>query len=516
MFYIIQTLLLWVSKLTKGPDQVQFVFCMFLCFPLGAVYRTVLHPRSVSPRVRLAVSLAWGFMIGWICIGSEMIGLIVLSTLYYGLTWSVNPKEVHKVVFAVSFFCLSAAHIARMFMNYGENKFDYHGRLMIITQKVTYVAFCLHDGSGRKKDELTKEQTEQSIVRVPSLLEYFGYMFHHSMLLAGPVCTFNDYMDFIEGRDIARATDQKTKKEPNPTNAVLTKLASSLLCGVLFSIASKIFPFHLNADPFFIANSSFLLRIVFAYISMFVIRLKFYFAWIIGNDMNKVEAPRTRVINACGLGFNGYDSNGRELWNRITNVNALEVEKATSFRQIVINWNIQSELWLRRTIYARVPYQKLLCTLTVSTIWHGFYPAYLLTVSTAGILMLVTRKVRRTYGHLFCSDSPVKNSLFVFLEWFVCQVVLTTYCFTPFVFLRVDLSLTFYRSTYFIGHLILIGGIIICLGGRSKPSHDAKGTDSAVTSQDSRESAKVDKHKDVSLPGLANNNALHRFNRKLQ
>ena len=30
--------------------------------------------------------------------------------------------------------------------------------------------------------------------------------------------------------------------------------------------------------------------------------------------------------NACGLGFNGYDSNGNELWNRITNVNALEVE----------------------------------------------------------------------------------------------------------------------------------------------------------------------------------------------
>ena len=44
--------------------------------------------------------------------------------------------------------------------------------------------------------------------RVPSTLQYFGYMFHHSMLLAGPTCTFNDYIDFIEGRDIARATEQ--------------------------------------------------------------------------------------------------------------------------------------------------------------------------------------------------------------------------------------------------------------------------------------------------------------------
>ena len=44
--------------------------------------------------------------------------------------------------------------------------------------------------------------------RVPSLLEYFGYLFHHSTMLVGPVCTFSDYMDFIEGRDIARATDK--------------------------------------------------------------------------------------------------------------------------------------------------------------------------------------------------------------------------------------------------------------------------------------------------------------------
>ena len=28
------------------------------------------------------------------------------------------------------------------------------------------------------------------------------------MLLAGPVCSFKDYMDFIEGRNIARAIEK--------------------------------------------------------------------------------------------------------------------------------------------------------------------------------------------------------------------------------------------------------------------------------------------------------------------
>ena len=57
--------------------------------------------------------------------------------------------------------------------------------------------------------------------RVPSLLEYFGYMFHHSILLAGPLCTFNDYMDFIEGRDIARATDQVRQRQYNVSEVML-------------------------------------------------------------------------------------------------------------------------------------------------------------------------------------------------------------------------------------------------------------------------------------------------------
>ena len=46
--------------------------------------------------------------------------------------------------------------------------------------------------------------------RVPTVLEYFAYLFHYSMLFAGPVCTFKEYMDFIEGKDIAVHKDSQT------------------------------------------------------------------------------------------------------------------------------------------------------------------------------------------------------------------------------------------------------------------------------------------------------------------
>ena len=37
---------------------------------------------------------------------------------------------------------------------------------------------------------------------MPALLEYFSYLFHYSTVLAGPVCTFKEFNDFIDGSDV--------------------------------------------------------------------------------------------------------------------------------------------------------------------------------------------------------------------------------------------------------------------------------------------------------------------------
>ncbi|CAH3150776.1 unnamed protein product [Pocillopora meandrina] len=502
MIFFIQDSLLFVAKALSTPvEQIQFVFCMLLCFPLGSVYRTTLHPKRVSANTRLAMTILWGLFLGWICLGSEMIILILVCALCYGFTVSVNPKKVHKVVIVVSLIWLSVGQIARMILYYGINRFDYSGRLMIMFQKVTYLAFSLHDGLGRREVELSKDQKEQRIQRIPSLLEYFGYMFHHSTLLAGPVCTFNDFMDFIEGRDIASATDQETKKEPSPTNAVVTKLASSLLCLVLFCILSKIFPFHLTADSSFIANSSFLWRMAFAFLAMFTTRFKYYFAWIIADAVN----------NACGLGFNGYDPSGRERWNKMTNVYPVDLEISTNFKDLLNNWNITTNLWLKRIVYQRVSHHRTYFTLAVSAIWHGFYPGYLLALLVSILLIVADRKRSHVALRLFrhrSQDIPLINSLLQFLQWMACNPLCASYCLAAFVLLRFDLSMNFYRSTYFIGHILLIATLIICPSGKPRPSHDARGANGSVTPSGSFKFEL--NHKDDSLPSLANNNALHR------
>ncbi|XP_020624953.1 lysophospholipid acyltransferase 2-like, partial [Orbicella faveolata] len=137
---------------------------------------------------------------------------------------------------------------------------------MLIVQKVIYIVFNIHDGIAREEGKLTDEQRREKLRKVPSLLEYFSYLFHYSTILAGPVCTFREFNDFIDGSDIR-------------PKVLITQESSLLMCTT-----------RENADyPI---------------------------------PRNAAEA----VNNMCGLGFNGYDENGKAKWNRVTNVNILKVE----------------------------------------------------------------------------------------------------------------------------------------------------------------------------------------------
>jgi lysophospholipid acyltransferase 1/2 len=53
---------------------------------------------------------------------------------------------------------------------------------------------------GRKKDDLTSEQKEQCVGRLPTLLEFLSYSFNFPGIMLGPLCFYNDYVAFIEGK----------------------------------------------------------------------------------------------------------------------------------------------------------------------------------------------------------------------------------------------------------------------------------------------------------------------------
>ncbi len=84
---------------------------------------------------------------------------------------------------------------------------------MIITQKVTTLAFSIHDGVSRDESELTKSQEYHAVRKLPSALEYFAYTLHFQGLMAGPLVFYRDYIEFIEGSHILKHSPSSNVSE---------------------------------------------------------------------------------------------------------------------------------------------------------------------------------------------------------------------------------------------------------------------------------------------------------------
>lgn len=76
---------------------------------------------------------------------------------------------------------------------------------MVITQRVTSLAYALQDSYSEKKGTTTTPSSESTCVKLaridktPSPLEYFAYMLAFQTLMCGPVVFYADYIKFIEG-----------------------------------------------------------------------------------------------------------------------------------------------------------------------------------------------------------------------------------------------------------------------------------------------------------------------------
>ncbi|MEQ2177542.1 hypothetical protein GOODEAATRI_004670 [Goodea atripinnis] len=120
---------------------------------------------------------------------------------------------------------------------------------------------------------------------MPSLLEYFSYNCNFMGILAGPTCSYNDYIAFIEGeprRHRELEADKQSKSrlrqdEPSPNVEVVRKVATSFFCLLVFLSVCKVFPVERNIDADFIANTPFYAQVVYLYLSMLTTRPKSWY-----------------------------------------------------------------------------------------------------------------------------------------------------------------------------------------------------------------------------------------------
>uniref|UniRef100_A0A8C0TM73 Membrane bound O-acyltransferase domain containing 1 n=1 Tax=Canis lupus familiaris TaxID=9615 RepID=A0A8C0TM73_CANLF len=409
-----------LSELLGLPlDQVNFVACQLFALFAAFWFRIYLSPGKTSPDVRHALVTIFGIYFVIFCFGWYSLHLFVLVLMCYGIMVTASVSSIHRP-------------------------------LMIVTQKITTLAFQVHDGLGRRAEDLSAEQQRLAVKVKPSFLEYLSYLLNFMSVIAGPCNNFKDYIAFIEGRHIhAKLLEVNWKQrgfhnlpEPSPTGAVIHKLCMTLVSLLLFLTLTKTFPVTCLVDDWFVHKANFLTRLCYLYIVMQASKPKYYFAWTLADAVN----------NAAGFGFSGVDKNGNFCWDLLSNLNIWKIETATSFKMYLENWNIQTATWLKRVCYERVPWYPTVLTFFLSALWHGVYPGYYFTFLTGILVTVAARTVRNNYRHCFLSSRALKV-VYDVVTWAVTQLAVS-YTVAPFVLLAVEPTISLYKSMYFYLHII--------------------------------------------------------------
>ncbi|XP_062064908.1 lysophospholipid acyltransferase 2 isoform X2 [Lepus europaeus] len=428
------TLLQPLSNAVQLPiDQVNFVVCQLFALLAAIWFRTYLHASRTSSSVRHGIATLLGLYLALFCFGWYALHFLVQSGVSYCIMIIIGVESMHNP-------------------------------MMIITQKITSLAYEIHDGMFRKDEELTPSQRGLAVRRMPSLLEYLSYNCNFMGILAGPLCSYKDYITFIEGRSYQMAQSGENGKEevqcertePSPNMAVVQKL---VVCGLslLFHLTvSKSLPVEYNTDEHFQATASWPAKVTYLYISLLAARPKYYFAWTLADAIN----------NAAGFGFRGYDRNGAARWDLISNLRIQQIEMSTSFKMFLDNWNIQTALWLKRVCYERASFSPTIQTFFLSAIWHGVYPGYYLTFLTGVLMTLAARAMRSTFRHHFL-EPPQLKLFYDAVTWTVTQVAVS-YTVVPFVLLSVKPSFSFYSSWYYCLHVACVLVLLLLPGKKTQ------------------------------------------------
>jgi len=323
-------------------------------------------------------------LVQWV-FGPDWAHAFVSSSVTYLLCLIVPRKYCAQVVFLWVMGYMTAAHLYRMWVSYLTGVFDFTGTQMVLTMKLTSFAYNLYDGTYDKKNvfgthsdkaaaKVYANRKKFAIEKLPNLLEYFGYIFCFTCILAGPAFEYTDYISAIDGsvyQDPSKK-DQKSSKTPSSLLPSFVKFSIGVLFLIGYVVGSGHFRMSTIYDPSFISSSSFLYRCAFLYLALAASRCKYYFVWMMAEGGS----------NLAGFGFEGYDKEGRVIgWEGVKNIDIIGFETASCIQHLSRAWNKRTQGWLERYTYLRCG-RSLLVTYFVSAFWHGLYPGFFIFFMT--------------------------------------------------------------------------------------------------------------------------------------
>jgi MBOAT, membrane-bound O-acyltransferase family len=337
---------------------------------------------------------------------------------------------------------------------------------MVLTMKLSSFAYNLYDGTAdykrvfpdtpytdKKSVKLYGDRQRFAITSLPNPIEFFGYVYCFTCILAGPAFEYNDYIRSINGSIFQRSQipSKVSNKEPSPVLQPLLSLFIGIFCLAVYLMLGSRYSLSKLYNEEFIASTNVFYRMLYTYLALIGERFKYYFIWKM--------AEGASVLG--GFGFEGFDEEGKAKgWEGVSNISIIEFETAPNVQTLTRVWNKRTQGWLERYTYLRYN-RNLVITYFVSALWHGLYPGYFIFFASLAIFTEIERLVRiklnpyivpeydgynmKTYprsvvGYLYwainvCMTTVSLNfiaQVFPLRFWGRCHVALMGYYYTPY------------------------------------------------------------------------------------
>lgn len=425
-------------------ETISYTLGMFMCYPLGLVMAQIPFgfPRHVF-------SFLLGAFLLQFTLGVQWIHHLISSLVAYGLMLVLPRKTLKFVLPVFAMIYMTLGHLHRQYINYLGWDLDFTGTQMVLTQKLYMIGYNLNDGellAKGKEDRAAKKCAPFALNKVPGLIEFLGYTFCFSNLLAGPATEYATYVKAIDG-SIFKTPDGKTKIPSNVWPTLKPFVTCLVNLGLFMTLSAK-FPLLDTADPQkntpyilteeFLKNS-FLFRLFHAWVGLFAVRQKYYFAW------KNAEGAQ----NIWYAGFDGYDENGNEKgWETANNTDILTFETAPDVSILSRSWNKKTSLWLSKYVYMRTG-GNLFAVYSLSAFWHGFYPGYYIFFLSVPIPSFCDRLAKKKVSPHFSSSAL---SLYGIVAMLATSITIN-YMILPFTMLASSWSFAAYKSYYYFGHI---------------------------------------------------------------
>lgn len=335
----------YVCSVLQAPlPIIKYAVSLFLVYPFAGVLRLI--PFRYDSIRHLYCFIIGVLLLQW-TYGEDWIHSIISSMITYLICLNLPKKYVATTVFIWAMGYMIIAHWYRMYTSYMTFIFDFTGTQMVLTMKLTSFAYNYYDGTYDYKNVSKKDDDRKryAITKLPSLLQFMGYIYCFTCLQAGPAFEYNDYVHVIDGSIFMKKSkdDKIVSSSPSTIIPGLRRLLVGVIALVFHVILKGSYPLLIErdgkliptlSDTVFIANNSIFKRLCYMMIALLSERYKFYFAWKV--------AEGSCIL--AGFGFEGYDKFGEIIgFAGVENVDIMRFGLAWNLSSMSRAWNKRTQ-----------------------------------------------------------------------------------------------------------------------------------------------------------------------------